>query len=95
MRTSFRLYQTITGAVVLFFGEQDMMANRLRQTKALLCGIILMMLFSPSARAADGTAVWTNYFTASNLDYANAIGLDSSGNVLVTGYTVSSFATIK
>src|ERR1035438_7431586 len=58
----------------------------LLQTMALLCGIILMMLYSPSTRAADGTAVWTNYFIGNIGDSATAIALDENGNVIVTGY---------
>ena len=83
MRTSFRLNQTIISAVVLLFGEKDMMANPLLQTKALLCGIILMLLFSPATRAADGTPVWTNFL--SNGGFPEAIALDSNGNAVVAG----------
>ncbi|MBK6435078.1 MAG: InlB B-repeat-containing protein [Rhodanobacteraceae bacterium] len=52
--------------------------------------------------ASDGTPLWVQTYngTGNNYDYANALAVDASGNVLVTGYSYSSsgnadYATVK
>ena len=60
------------------------------------------LLVATTARAADGTVMWTNIFNgaANNADVAQALTVDGSGNVYVTGISVGigssyDYATIK
>src|SRR5579872_3828927 len=40
--------------------------------------------------APDGTLVWSTFLGGSGADYATGVGVDSAGNVVVTGWTRSS-----
>ena len=40
---------------------------------------------------SDGTLLWSRQFGSSDVDQARAVAVDTSGNVLVTGYTEGSF----
>ncbi|MBI5772128.1 MAG: SBBP repeat-containing protein [Verrucomicrobia bacterium] len=71
---------------------------------ALLAALLLggLMPLVPKAGAADGAPVWTNLYNgpSNNFDLAQAIAVDSAGNVVVTGATASSgddfdYVTVK
>ena len=49
--------------------------------------------YATIAYAGDGTPVWTNRYNgpANSGDYATGIAIDNSNNVIVTGYSISSF----
>ena len=68
----------------------------------ILCSFVLVSLNGLSARAADGTPLWTNVFkgTGNSDDYAQALAVDASGNAYVSGTLYRSgsgyaYATIK
>ncbi len=42
-----------------------------------------------------GVALWTNRYDAGDYGSANAVAVDKSGNVFVTGYSANDFVTIK
>lgn len=62
--------------------------------RMLLFGFILISL-PGSALAGDGAALWTNFISGNLGDAPTGIGLDSEGNVIVTGHIRSSYETIK
>jgi len=62
----------------------------------------LLVLYPASARAQGGVPLWTNRYDgpANGSDYANAIAVDRSGNVFVTGPSsgivgYTDYATVK
>ncbi len=63
--------------------------------------IVALLFWKVPASAQPGTPVWTNRYDGSmhNHDYARAMAVDGSGNVIVTGYSYSGgandYATIK
>lgn len=67
---------------------------------ALLGAMLLGLCFASTARAADGSPVWTNLFRGGyGAGYAQSLAVDGSGNVYVTGnsyeYFLNDYATIK
>jgi hypothetical protein len=73
---------------------------------SMLCAVLFsagLAALAPRAHAQGGVPVWTNSFNgpANEDDYANAVAVDGSGNVFVTGALTGSsdgpsdFATIK
>jgi hypothetical protein len=61
----------------------------------------MLLLYPSSAHAQGGVPLWTNRYNgpANGEDFPNAIAVDKSGNVFVTGYSSNGsnddYATIK
>ena len=67
------------------------MKNMKRQTAALLW-LSLLCASAPQTFAQGGIPLWTNRYNgpADSGDLAQAVAVDSSGNVFVTGYSLES-----
>src|SRR5437879_259739 len=55
----------------------------------------LLLLCPFSANAQGGVPLWTNRYDSGLNDYPNAMAVDGSGNVIVTGDSGTDYVTIK